>query len=180
MKTVNLQGQRKMLEQSKKFRQRMKGEITYAYRYMLEQILKDVVTKTPQFSGNLVMHWSFEYTGQPALPSSNMGKDVGRLDEPFQAGEPTTVKSVLARERAKIANIKYNTNVKLVNNVYYAEAVQDGKGPRGRVIRDENRFYEEAYAPSTGVIMVKYLENKYSDPAVLKAVATRAQRNFRR
>lgn len=186
MKTVNLQGNRKMLMESRKFRSRMKGEITAAYRFLLQNIVRDVVTKTPQWSGNLVSHWSLEFHGVTSINGlTQLGKPYKASDlttgkfVPNQAGSEPVVSQVLAREFEKIRSVKYNSVVKLVNNVPYAEAVQDGRGPKKTNIRDENRF-RIPHAPETGVIMVQYLESKYSDPTVLRSIAEKGRKQFKK
>jgi hypothetical protein len=74
--------------------------------------------------------------------------------EPFQRGDDPAVQATLDRELAKLKDIRYNSLVKFVNPVEYAEDVDQGIGPSSRNIRPENLYYGK-------VFMASYAEVKY-------------------
>ena len=78
-------------------------------------------------------------------------------------GSDPAVSMTVARELQKIKEIRYNSIVKFVNRMPYAEEVERGVGPSRKPIRDVNRL-----ASYGGVAMIGYLDMKYSAKRMIK------------
>lgn len=143
---------------------RQMRKITDTYRNIVREIFIDIVAHTPQFTGNLVYGWQIVFgpwqEGLPEMFTPSERKDYRkayRKDEwePYERGDDPAVGDVLDRELAKLNLLKWNSNVRIVNNVEYAAEVDAGQGPEGRPIRPENLYYGK-------VFMTSYAEVKYS------------------
>lgn len=143
----------------------MKMSITKSHQKLVLTMFHDLVRHTPQWSGELALHWGIEVHGKkaPAMGSvRNRGweqksrQDFSKL-VPYQMGDDPAVRTTVMRELPKISEIRYNSIVKFVNNMPYAEDVARGVGPEGRPIREVNKL--AAYG---GVAMINYLDMKYS------------------
>jgi hypothetical protein len=76
-------------------------------------------------------------------------------------GDDPAVSTTLARELAKVADIRWNSKVQLVNYTPYASEVEAGTGPNGKPIRKENYKYGQ-------IAMAAYVVTKYSSLRTLK------------
>ncbi len=168
---IEKRGSRELIARMKKDIEKLKGSITRTHQNLVKTMFIDLVSKTPQWSGELALHWGIEVHGKKA-PGAYSVKNpawqqrerrIPQLQEPFQMGAEPAVTMTIARELPKIAEIRYNSIVKFVNNMPYAEAVESGEGPNGRPIRPENRL-----ATYGGVAMVQYLDTKYGKLGQLK------------
>lgn len=168
---IKVTGSRELIGRMRKDLAKMKGNLTRSHQRLVMMMFRDLVAHTPQWSGDLAMHWGIEFHSNKA-PGPYSVKNPGwarqeqkipQLQEPFQMGQDPAVSIALAREFAKIPEIRYNSIVKFVNRQPYAEEVQRGVGPNGKPIRDVNRV-----ASFGGVAMIAYIEAKYDNQRELK------------
>lgn len=153
-----------MVARMRKDLDKFKTNLTKTHQNLVKMMFRDLVVHTPQWSGELALHWGIEFHGYKAPPST--AKLSGLYDKSYtdyiakdvyKMGEDPAVTKTIARELQKIGQIRYNSKVKFVNNMPYAEDVQDGRGPNGRSIREENKL-----ASYGGVAMIRYIDTKYS------------------
>lgn len=153
---------------------RVKHKITDTYRKIIKEILVDIVTHTPQFTGNLARGWQVVFGPYSAQDVAFVSDDERRQlyreyrkgdFDPFEMGDDPAVEVVLQRELKKLKDIRYNSLVKIVNTVEYADDVDDGKGPGNRNIRPENLHYGK-------VFMVTRAEIKYGKLSNLIKIAS--------
>lgn len=160
LSTGNLRGYLQKLDLTEA---RVKHKVTQTYRNIIEGIFTDIVQHTPQFSGNLTYGWQIvfgPYSAQDVNLHSSTARNTMFREytkdnfEPYEAGDDPAAGLTLARELGKLADIRYNSIVKIVNTVEYAEDVDAGEGPKGHDIRPENLHYGK-------VFMATYAEVKY-------------------
>ncbi len=158
--TANLRGLMDRLDLTEV---RAKKQVTDTYRRIVEAIFTDIVSHTPQFTGNLASGWQIVFGPYQANPTplftpseqkeAFTAYQLGAY-EPYEYGDDPAVSATLDRELDKLKDIRYNSIVRIVNPVVYAEEVEAGKGPNGRKIRPENLYYGK-------VFMASYAEVKY-------------------
>lgn len=143
---------------------REEHRITDTYRQIIQAIFVDIVEHTPQFTGNLAQGWEIVFGPySPTLQSTYSDTERARLfraagkDEfdPFERGDDPAVQQTLDRELPKLKEVRWNSKVRIVNSVSYAEDVDAGEAPDGTSIRPENLYYGR-------VFMTSYAEVKYS------------------
>ncbi len=149
-------------------KQRMLHQITATYRDLIETVFTDIVEHTPQFTGNLAYGWEIVTNSHPAEGHTLLSDSaratllhqayVGDL-EPYHRGSEPTVQEVLERELPKLAGIRWNSIVKIVNHINYAEGVDKGEGPDGREIRPENLYYGQVFMTSYAAIKYSRMKN---------------------
>ena len=144
--------------------------VTNRFRRLIYDILKDVSEHTPQWSGNLASNWVVEvgsaWQGFGGYDQFMFYGHVDRGDE-VQAGHPSAVAISLARGKEKIEDIRWNSRVTIANHTPYAALVEQGEGPNGLKIREENRF-SIPFANSHRIAMSEYAKAKYSSLGFLK------------
>ena len=158
---LKVTGTRELAQRLRKDIDKVKGSITKTHQNLVKMMFRDLVAHTPQWSGDLASHWAIEFHGKtaPAPFTQGMGKVV---KEPYKMGSEPTVSMTVARELAKIPEIRYNSIVSFVNKMPYAEMVQAGVGPYNpnigdyREIRDENKLFGK-------VAMVAFIDAKYKN-----------------
>lgn len=163
---LKVKGTRELAQRLRKDIDKIKGSIAGTHQNLVRRMFRDLVAHTPQWSGDLASHWAIEFHGKtaPAPFTQGMGKVV---KDPYQMGSEPTVSMTLARELAKIPEIRYNSIVTFVNKMPYAEMVQAGVGPYNpktgdyREIRDENKLYGK-------VAMIAYLDAKYQNKSEIR------------
>lgn len=150
----------------------VKGRVTETHRRILKASMTDAVQQSMQWSGNLTNQWYFEFAGvhgsyQP-IPeyAEPVHGDAFTMDRPYQKGDDPAVSETLARELPKLAKVRYNTKVAIVNYAPYAAEADSGVGPNGRPIREVNRV--QGFG-ATGI--VGYLEAKYKNKATLRRLS---------
>lgn len=170
---VTQRGSRETIARMRKDLDKVKLGVTKAHQNLVKAMFRDLVATTPQWSGELAMHWGIEVHGAKAPPAYslhsayNAKSYTDRLAAiPYQMGSEPAVSATIARELVKIDQIRYNSIVKFVNNMPYAEDVQRGEGPNGKPIREENRL--AAYG---GVAMISYIDMKYKSLRTAKKAA---------
>lgn len=143
---------------------REERRITQVYRDLIEAIFVDIVTHTPQFSGNLTQGWqivfgpysAFAINTYSELERKQLLRQAAKEEfDPYQRGDDPAVSATLDRELPKLKNVRWNSKVTLVNSIEYAEDVDAGNAPDGTSIRPENLYYGS-------VFMASYAEVKYS------------------
>lgn len=149
---------------------RQKEKVTDRYRKLIATVFADIVSHTPQFSGNLAQAWEIEFGPHTA---TGQGKSEGFRKnmfwayirgsvEPFQRGDSPAVGQALSRELPKLASLRWNSVVRIKNLVPYADEVEQGIGPERFIIggnleiRPENLYRNQ-------VFMASYAQMKYSN-----------------
>lgn len=160
LKMTGIEG---MMAKLKRHELLVKGKIAETKRRLVTDIFTDLVKGSPQWSGNLASNWYIEFTGSKGSyrPVAGYSDNNWQRDEPYQLGDDPAVTSTLDRELPKVSQIKWNTNVKLVNYAPYALEVEAGTGPDGKPIREENYRYGQ-------IAMVGYVSTKYNALRTLK------------
>lgn len=171
---IESKGLRELAARIRKDLDKFQIGVTAGYRQVVKTMFTDLVAHTPQWSGELAMHWGIEVHGKKAPGAytvqnpawTRQSKALPQLVEPFQMGSEPAVSMTISRELRKIDEIRFNSIVKFVNNMPYAEAVERGEGPKGKPIRDVNQL-----ASYGGVAMVQYLDAKYGKLKALRGAA---------
>lgn len=153
------------------------NKVAETHRRIVKHVLTDLVTFTPQWSGNLASNWYITFTGVGATynerdeykpPYLWSSTDI----EPSQMGADPVVSDTIKRESAKLSKIRYNTKVTIVNKAPYAQDVEDNIGPMGEFDDKPRDFREVNLHPNYGrVAMVSYVEMKYKNLRYLKRLA---------
>lgn len=175
MPKIELSGTRNLVQLMRKDITRLKGGVQKTHQNLVRNMLRDVVVNTPQWTGELAMHWGLEFHGGTAPSFTTQFSSVSKNPwaaykdgwRPYMKGMEPAVSYALARENVKIADIKYNSKVSIVNKMPYASEVEEGRGPRGRGIRvvNQNAGYGKG-------MMIGYLQAKYSNRSeIRKAIA---------
>lgn len=144
--------------------ERIEQDLNRRHQALVRAILTDLVTHSPQWSGNLASQWQVEFTGRKARYSPTITasqKKAYRAQTAFAMGDDPAVASTLLRESDKIDQLTYKMPVRIVNRTPYAGDVeqgmeQDGQMPGGNRLRPENllKFYG-------GIGMIGYVDMKY-------------------
>lgn len=160
---LTMTGLDQMMAKLKKHELLMKGKIAATKRKLVTDIFTDLVKGSPQWSGNLASNWYIEFHGIKGNydPIAGYSQSEWRRDDPYNLGDDPAVSATLQRELPKVAQIKWNSNVRLVNYTPYATEVEAGQGPNGRDIRPENYKYGQ-------IAMVAYAMTKYGALRTLK------------
>lgn len=143
----------------KKLRQQevsLKTKVAIAKRKLIKDVFTDLVSGSPQWSGNLATNWYIEFSGTKGSykPDANYKPDDYKSSDRFIVGDDPAVTDTLNRELSKLPHIGWNTDVTIVNYTPYAEEVESGKGPGWKAIRKENLKYGQ-------IAMVGYVMTKY-------------------
>lgn len=164
--TANLRGYMDRLDLTEV---RAKKQVTDTYRRIIEAIFTDIVEHTPQFTGNLASGWQIVFGPHGVNPTplytdeerkaSFESYRAGSGFEPYEYGDDPAVGYTLDRELAKLKDIRYNSIVKFVNPVEYADDVDAGKGPNGHSIREENLYYGKVFMASYAQVKYGKLKN---------------------
>jgi hypothetical protein len=174
---LQIKGSQEFIKRLKKDTKLLENNTAKVHRKIVEAVFTDLVTLTPQWTGNLAHNWYIEFTGikghydrlETYVPPWEFGIADG--DAPFKRGDDPAVDWTLTRELSKLPKIRYNTIVKLTNYAPYAEDVDNNIGPPDEFgnpqdIRDVNIL--QSYG---GVAMKGYVEMKYSNLRNLKRLA---------
>lgn len=178
---LQIKGSQELIKKLNRDKLRIQRSVTETHRRIVKHIFTDLVTLTPQWSGNLASNWYIEFHGikgtyqeHPDKYDSdiwNYRQAIGMLGEYHQRGDAAAVGEALRRELPKLSSIRWNSIVRIVNYTPYAEDVENNIGPddgKGgtRKIRGVNIL--ESYG---GVAMKGYIEMKYSNLNTLKRLA---------
>lgn len=147
---------------------RAKQRVTEVYRNIIKEIFVDIVKHTPQFTGNLASGWQISFGLYGVNPTSYLSDEQrqasfnayrsGKFDA-FERGDNPAVANTINRELEKLKDIRYNSIVKIVNPVEYADDVDAGLGPRDRNIRKENLYYGKVFMASYAQVKYGKLKN---------------------
>jgi len=152
----------------------LQNKVAETKKRLVRHIITDLISNSPQWSGNLAQQWYVEYTGHSGSyhqkhsyvpPELWRGQPFVRGEEPYHMGDNPAVSYTLGRELPKVEGIRWNTKVTIANHAPYAEEVEAGIGPNGRPIRSENLGY------AGGVAMVAYVTLKYKNLRYLRGLA---------
>lgn len=174
---LQIKGSQEFIRKLKRDKMRIEKSVAETHRRIVKHVFTDLVTLTPQWTGNLAWNWSIDFAGHTGSYEQLPGYtppwefDVTESDPPFQRGADPAVDMTLERELAKLPAIRWNTKVTIRNYAPYAEDVEMGIGPpdefgQPRDIREVNML--KSYG---GVAMKGYIEMKYSKLNTLKRLA---------
>lgn len=155
----------------------LENKVTETHRRIVKHILTDLVTFTPQWSGNLASNWYITFKGVAASYNERDNYEPPYLwkptdYEPYQMGADPVVAETIRRELQKLPQIRWNTKVTIVNKAPYAQDVEDNIGPMGEYDDAPRDFREVNLHPNYGkVAMVGYVEMKYKNLRYLKRLA---------
>ena len=160
IKAKNIDG---FIAKLKKHQLIVEGQVTETKRRLVRDIFTDLVQGSPQWSGNLASNWYIEFHGNTAKYKKIRDYKVRdwRRKDPYHVGKDPAVTKTLNRELPKIADIRWNSKIQIVNYAPYAASVEMGVGPEGRKIRDVNYKYGQ-------IAMAGYVVAKYSQLRTLK------------
>lgn len=160
VKAKNIDG---FIAKLKKHKLIVEGKVAETKRNLVRDIFIDVVQGSPQWSGNLASNWYIEFHSNKGRYSKISGykTKAWNRDDPYQVGDDPAVSRTLMRELPKIADIRWNSKVQIVNYTPYASEVEAGLGPDGKPIRDINYKYGQ-------IAMAGYVTAKYSQLRTLK------------
>lgn len=134
----------------------IKGNIASSKRNLIQSMFTDLVKYSPQWSGNLTSNWGIEFTTHKVSykQSPHYSQEEWYLRKASHRGEEPEVSRTLNAELPKIADIKWNTKVYLVNRTPYARSVEIGVSANLYSIRDVNML-------NGRVAMVGFVLSKY-------------------
>lgn len=160
---LKLKGVDQMIAKLKKHQLIREGRVAQTKRNLVKAVYTDLVTGSPQWSGNLASNWFIEFHGMVGSyqPIETYSETDWRRDDPYHLGDDPAVSNALARELPKISQIRWNTKIQIVNYAPYASQVEAGQGPNGRDLRPENYLYGQ-------IAMVSYVMMKYKALRTLK------------
>lgn len=156
-------------------------KVTKAYQNLVYHVYKDIVYKTPQWSGQLASNWQVQIGLKsegfvyPMRPHPDYGKDPLYSDfEPKNAivngGFIDPAVMVAMREAAvNVKRIRWNSKVAIVNPVPYAVDVEHGIAPHMTQFRPENIY-------AGGTAMIQYAVMKYSNQSEFNRAALDSSR----
>jgi len=156
----------------------LENKVAETHRRVVKHVTIDLITFTPQWSGNAASNWYITFTGMPAayseLPEYQPPYLWSPTDyEPSQMGADPVVQDTIRRELLKLPKIRWNTKVTIVNKTPYAEDMENNIGPMGEFDDAPRDFREVNLHPNYGrVAMVAYVETKYKNLRTLKRLAT--------
>ena len=172
MAAIEFKGVEQMMAKLKKHELLVLGRVTATKRNIIKKIFTDLVEHSPQWSGNLASNWYIEFHGKTGSYVQNQNyvpPDMFKWkDNPQQMGNDPAVREALTRELPKLAEIRWNSKVRIMNYTPYASDVEQNIGPVSpiwgqRDIREENKL-----ASYGGVAMVGYVIMKYKNLRNLK------------
>lgn len=164
--SVGFQGVDRLMARLEQKKALIYGQITDTKKRIVRHVLTDLVKGSPQWSGNLASQWYVEFHGQRGSyhQIANYSAETWYANQHYQMGDDPAVTRTLNRELPKIDGIRWNSKVRIVNYAPYAAEVEQGIGPEGQPIRDENLELGR-------VAMVAYVANKYNNIRTLKRLA---------
>lgn len=176
MASIGFTGLQAAMRKLEKHKLLIHGQIADTKRRIVKHVLTDLVTNSPQWSGNLASQWYVEHASSPKgsykpLPEYMTPYAWEPLYDPHQMGDNPAVANTLARELPKVASIKWNSSVKIVNYAPYAEDVENNIGPEG-MDGTQHEIRPENLLPSYGAVaMVGYASMKYNNLRYLRGLA---------
>ena len=175
MAQVGFKGVDNMMRKLDKHKLLVLGSIAATKRQVVTAVMVDLVKNSPQWSGNLASQWYVEFHGHKGsyrpIPDYVEPHSWRYTDDHYSMGDDPAVSQTIAREKAKIENIRWNSKVQIINYAPYASDVEAGFGPEGfsgqpRPIRPENIL-----ASYGKVAMAAYVTTKYNNLRYLRRAA---------
>lgn len=179
MPALKVDGIQRSMAKLRKAKVDMTNKLAETHRRVVKHVFIDLVTYTPQWSGNLVSNWYITFTGVGATYNERdnylppyMWDPKQDMQEPYQMGADPMVSSTIDRELQKLPRIRYNTVVTIVNKAPYAEDVENNIGPMGEYDYAPREIREVNLHPNYGKVAMKaYVETKYSNLRYLRKLA---------
>ena len=129
---VNTRGINPFMAKTKRAQQMLKTAPQEYVRKRVFAVYKFVIDATPQYSGALVDSWSLRTNLTSPGASAKVPSDWEKIDPVDTPGEfEANKKQAIAKARAQVATLKYNSKIQLVNTHYAAMALSLGARPRG-------------------------------------------------
>lgn len=144
------------IKKSDAAKKQVKTKATHFVQAKVKQVLKDALTVSPQWSGNMAVNWFIEtnQTGSAGEIGKFKVTPWQKLQNPWtakKAGDQEAVHYNLQYLNTDtIASLKWNSRIRLVNYTEAAEKIEAGQVK----LRPEN------YIPG-GVGVLAYLKAKY-------------------
>lgn len=168
--TIRIKGLDDFKRKLKMDQLRLERRVTNAIQNLVWDVFTDLAVITPQWSGNMAANW-FIVLGSDPTPDAipyNVGEfwpvTRGMLDNGFfpnQQGDEEAINASMSREYNKIKRIRWNSKIRIVNPVDYADKVEGGD--EDTPIRAVN------FTGNYGrVALETYINVKYNNPSVLK------------
>lgn len=119
---------------------RAEGKVTRRYQEFVAKILKELAANTPQWSGDLAASW--EVVVGKDTPASQFGHTDLKQTPPVPRalakfkGDKAAVEEALQRNAFILLTIRWNSNVRIVNNnpTQYVPGFNEGRLRRGNFI----------------------------------------------
>lgn len=145
-----------------------KQKVAKTVEVRIAKMFSDLVSTTPQYSGNLASNWYIEINTKSSYrPIAGYDPVNWHRPNPFQAGSPEAVALAKSRELPKLRNLHKTLfspefqSIKIVNTAPYASDVEDGIVPSPKGIRSVNLSSEYYPVAMKGYIIQKYGVLKY-------------------
>lgn len=132
----------------------VEAEVNTKFRKLGRLIFTDLVTNSPQWSGNLASNWRIGSGSYSQISGYENWQEYA--NEPYRMGDDPAVSMTLMREMQKLSAVTYRDEIHISNPTPYASEVEAGEAPNGRPIREENKLAEYG-----GVAMIGYVTTKY-------------------
>lgn len=176
---IKTSGSQTFMKRIRKDVANLEGRVTKIHRALVKSIFTDLVTFTPQWSGNAASNWYITFKGMPAKYNEIEGyvppymwDSATQMTEPYQLGMDPVVRDTVARESLLLNDIKWNTKVTIVNTTPYAEDLENNIGPMGENDYEPREIRDVNFHPNYGkVAMIAYVETKYRNLRYLKMLA---------
>jgi hypothetical protein len=174
---LKVRGSQDFMNKLKKDKVKLLNKTAETHRRIVKHIFTDIVTFTPQWSGNTASNWYIMFKGVPASYHELPGYKPPYMwepgdTEPYQLGSDPVVSETIARELVKLPRIRWNTKVTIVNKTPYAEDLENNIGPMGEFDYEPREIREVNLHPNYGkVAMVAYVSVKYNNLRTLKRLA---------
>lgn len=162
---LKVAGVRQTLAELKSAKLKIEVAAAQRYRNLVEVMFIDIVSHTPQYTGNLAANWVIAVgVGNTSGAGASFQQVFDPVDRQSasEAGDDEAIEVALSRSTEALARIRYNSDVAIINTASYAEEVDAGISPAGTRIRKVNKYYG-SYVPPHGVAMAAYVEMKYEN-----------------
>ncbi len=162
---LKVAGVRQTLAELKSAKLKIEVAAAQRYRNLVEVMFIDIVSHTPQYTGNLAANWVIAVgTGNTEGSGTSFTRVFNTPGKEYasEAGDEQAIAFAIDNSVEALARIKYNSAVAIINTASYSEDVDAGIPPAGRQIRKVNKYFG-SYVPPHGVAMAAYVEMKYEN-----------------
>lgn len=148
----------------------VKQEVAKTVEVRIVKMFTELVSTTPQYSGNLASNWYIEVNTKAGYnPVIGYDPINWRRENPHQMGSSEAIAFALSRELPKLKSLhktlfapEFRT-IRLVNTAPYASDIENGVTSSGRPIRSVNIHPEYYLVAMKGYIIQKYGVLKYGN-----------------